>query len=130
MRVDSRIVREYSDIDFNFKKTSTGDLYKITGVNAVLQSVRNIILTNYQERPFQPYLASNTTSNLFENSHPAMEIELKSSVEEALRNNEPRVQNIKTVVSFENHTLSLELTLKIVNVANEVSLNIDLERLR
>lgn len=130
MRVDSRIVREYSDIDFNFKKTSTGDLYKITGVNAVLQSVRNIILTNYQERPLQPHLGSNTTSNLFENAHPAMDIELTSFITEALKNNEPRVELINTEVSFEDNTLSIFITIRIVNVANDVSLNIDLERLR
>ena len=130
MQVNSQVVRTYKDIDFNFTKTGTKDILVLTQENAVRQSLRNLILTNYQERPFQPYLGCNITRNLFENGHPALALELRNSIQETIENNEPRVNLINTKVALSDHKITVEIIVRIVNVPNEITVDIDLERLR
>ena len=49
----------YSDLDFNFAKTATNDVARKFDSNAIRQSLRNIVLTNFYERPFRPSLGVN-----------------------------------------------------------------------
>jgi phage baseplate assembly protein W len=60
--------RKFSDLDLNFiihpvKK----DINVYTDEMAVINALKNLILTNYYERPFQPDLGSNVRKLLFEN---------------------------------------------------------------
>ena len=49
--------RRYRDIDLNFGiNPVTNDIAKVEDVNAVKRSVRNLIQTNFYERPFHPEL--------------------------------------------------------------------------
>ena len=58
----------YSDIDLRFTANPiSGDVAKKYDVNAVKQSLRNLVLTQYYERPFQPNLGSPIYKLLFEN---------------------------------------------------------------
>jgi phage baseplate assembly protein W len=56
----------YSDFDGNFTKQSDGDVQKDTGVDAIFNSVSNIILTIQGERRMLPTFASNVKHLLFE----------------------------------------------------------------
>ena len=59
--------RIYSDIDLNFlAHPVTGDVSKKYDVDAVKQSLKTLILTNYYERPFQPKLGSPVYGMMFE----------------------------------------------------------------
>ena len=50
-----RNVRQYSDLDLFFgKKTSDNDINKVTDVQAVKRSIRNLVLLNHYEKPFHP----------------------------------------------------------------------------
>ena len=43
---------DYSDLDLDFiAHPTTGDVVKKTGVDAIKRSVRNLILTNFYDRP-------------------------------------------------------------------------------
>ena len=54
-----RNVRQYSDLDLFFgRKTSNNDISKITDVQAVKRSVRNLVLLNTYEKPFHPEISS------------------------------------------------------------------------
>ena len=44
----------YLDLDLSFQPKPSGDIYKKTDMQSVIQSVKNICLTNRFERPFQP----------------------------------------------------------------------------
>ncbi len=49
----SRNVRQHRDLDLFFsRKNGTNDITKITDVESVKRSVRNLILTNFYEKPF------------------------------------------------------------------------------
>ena len=51
----SRNVRQYKDLDLFFsRKNGTNDIEKITDIEAVKRSVRNLVLTNFYEKPFHP----------------------------------------------------------------------------
>lgn len=56
----------YSDYDGDFTKQSDGDVQRDTDVNAIFNSIRNIILTVQGERRMLPTFASNIAHLLFE----------------------------------------------------------------
>ena len=58
----------YSDIDFAFtKKPVVGDVALSYDAQAVIRSIRNLLLTRHYERPFNSELGSNLDTILFEN---------------------------------------------------------------
>ena len=63
-----RNVRQYSDLDLFFgRKTSNNDVSKITDIQAVKRSIRNLVLLNTYEKPFHPEISSGVRGMLFEN---------------------------------------------------------------
>ena len=47
--------RDFIDLNLDFaRNVVTNDIVKIDGVDAVKRSVRNLIQTNFYERPFHP----------------------------------------------------------------------------
>ena len=54
----TRNVRQYSDLDLFFgKKSSDSDISKITDIQAVKRSIRNLVLLNTYEKPFHPEIS-------------------------------------------------------------------------
>ena len=67
----SRNVRQYNDLDLFFsKKSGSNDVTQITDVEAVKRSIRNLVLTNFYEKPFHPEIGSGIRDMLFENMTP------------------------------------------------------------
>ena len=57
----------YSDISLSFSKhPATNDIGKITDVNDITNSMRNILTTRLGERPFMPDYGSKIFDSLFE----------------------------------------------------------------
>ena len=71
---------------------TTGDVMKKTGVDAIKRSIRNLILTNFYDRPFRSYIGSNAQKLLFENANPLTANFLKDAIQEVITNYEPRVK--------------------------------------
>ena len=56
-----KVSRLYTDFDLSFETNPiTSDLSKKTDVNAVKQSLKNIMMTNHYETPFDPTKGSNS----------------------------------------------------------------------
>ena len=53
------------DIDLSFSATPSGDVFKKTDAAAVKQAVKNLLLTNFSEKPFLPRFGGNLNSLLF-----------------------------------------------------------------
>ena len=67
----SRNVRQYSDLDLFFgKKTVGSDVNKVTDVQAVKRSLRNLINLNTFEKPFHPEISGGVRELLFEHMNP------------------------------------------------------------
>ena len=89
----TRQSRKFIDIDLNFTRHPvTNDIGTIEDVIAIKRSVRNLIQTNFYERPMHPELGCGIREMLFENYSPVISIYIKRKIEEVLINNEPRIR--------------------------------------
>ena len=70
----------------------TGDIAFLTDIEAVKRSVRNLINTNFYERPFHPEIGSNVRSVLFEPVSPPVANVLERHVKDVIDNFEPRAE--------------------------------------
>ena len=67
----TRNVRQWKDLDLFFgKKTVSKDINKVTDIQSVKRSIRNLVLLNYYEKPFHPEIAGGGRDMLFENMTP------------------------------------------------------------
>lgn len=131
MSLRSEIV--FSDIPVNLDVHPVSrDLLKITNNNSVIRSVRNLVLTKFYERPFQPRLASNVTGLLFENFDPITEENIRDQIEEVIVNYEPRAEllDIRVDARPEQNRFSVSIIFRVVNQTEPVEANIFLERVR
>lgn len=131
----SFIAREstYADLDLLFRPNpATGDINPIRDIEAVKKSVMNLVLTNFNERPFQPEIGSGVRGLLFE---PADELTMYS-IEDAIRmvilNFEPRVRILSIDSEFLDNENAYRMTLEFQVLSTEqvASTTLVLERLR
>lgn len=124
--------RTYKDIDLTFANKVSGDVFKKTDAASVKQSVKNILLTNKTERPFQPYFGGNLGSFLFSLSEEIDEDDIRDTIENAIYNFESRalVRDVKVNVKPDNHDVSVTVVFQVVSTSKIETLNISLTRLR
>ena len=123
----------YSDLDLDFfKHPTTGDVTRKTGVEAIKRSVRNLIFTNFYDRPFQSYIGSDIRALLFENADPFTAVRLKEAIEICLQNFESRisVQNVVVSEDIDNHGYNVRIEYVILNKELPVIQSVFLERIR
>lgn len=124
---------DYSDLDLDFiPHPTTGDILIKTGEDAIKRSVRNLILTNYYEKPFRPGIGSNAVKLLFDNANPLTATFLKDAIMEVIRNYEPRVEMINVYVQFDidNNGYNVEMQYVIINRNEPITTTLFLERIR
>ena len=123
----------YSDIDFTFlRKPVTNDVALSFDEMAVVRSIRNLLLTNHYERPFQPEIGSNINALLFEPITPVTSASLQTEIENMINNYEPRAQLKSVVVSAQPDKNAYEVTLEfyIENATLPTTVTVLLERNR
>ena len=123
----------FKDINLSLARHPiTGDIATLTNVEAVKRSVRNLINTNFYERPFHPEIGSNVRSVLFEPVSPVVAAVLERHVKDVIDNFEPRAELIDVVVSDNADANEYRVQIKffVVNSSDIVDMNIFLERLR
>lgn len=87
-----QISRSFSDISFNFTKNPiTNDIVILKNEESIKQSVKNLVLTEINERPFRPLVGTNTTSFLFELGPEVAANSLIEEIETILRKYESRI---------------------------------------
>ena len=85
--------RTYKDFAYSFfANPMSGDVGKKTGADAVKSAIVSILKTNHNERMFQPEFGSNIRALLFEQMNPITEQRIKTEVENAVKNHEPRAE--------------------------------------
>ena len=120
------------DIDLSFAKKPSGDVFKKTDAAAVKQAVKNLLLTNFSEKPFLPRFGGNLNSLLFALNTDIDDEDLEEQIINAIEIYEPRarVTNISSNVNDDQHQVKVTVTFRIVNTNETVTTNIDLTRLR
>lgn len=123
----------YSDLDLTFQRNPvTGDVSMSYDDNAVVRSVRNLMLTNFYERLFQPDLGSNIEASLFELATPATAASLENAITETITNFEPRVTltSVKVISMEDQNSFYVELQFFVGNNTTPSSVNLLLQRSR
>ena len=130
----SRNVRQYSDLDLFFgKKSSDSDVSKVTDIQAVKRSIRNLVLLNVYEKPFHPEIAGGVREMLFELMTPITAQIIAQQVENVINNFEPRAKlvGVRVQPDLDRNLYALTIEFYVVNAPTElVDMSVMLERLR
>jgi hypothetical protein len=129
----STLQNRYSDLDLTFTKHPVRkDIVLSIDEQAVIRSVRNLVLTNHYERPFHPEIGSNVRQMLFEPISPLTANYLQREIEDTIRNFEPRVslREVVVIVNEDYNAYSAIITFFINNRTEPTTINFVLQRLR
>jgi len=130
------------DIDLTFAAKFIGldsdgtnlraDVFKKTSAAAVKQAIRNLLLTNFTERPFMHRFGGNLTSMLFRLSTEIDDTNLEGDIARAVELFEPRAQviNITSVVSPDRHEVRVKVNFLVVATLEQDTVELNLTRLR
>lgn len=133
MSIETKTTRIYSDLDLDFSKHPvTKDVSRKTNDSAVIASVKNLLQTNYYERPFNPTFGGNITALLFEPVDPISASILQKEIEMTIENYEKRARIDQIIVDVdpENQRYLVNLRFYILNSTKPVTVNLYLNRLR
>ena len=122
----------YSDLDLSFAKKGSGDIFKKQHAAAVKQAVRNLLLTNYSEKPFMPDFGGDLTSMLFRLSTEIDDDNLEDDIIKAIETYEPRAEvlNVNTIISPDSNEVRATVIFRVISTQEETSVEINLTRLR
>lgn len=126
-------VRTYKDLDLNFRAHPvTKDVVKRTGNAAIIGALRNLILTNLYEKPFQPSFGSRVRGLLFEDVSFITANILQTEISNVIANFEPRVgvDAIRVQANPEQNRYDITIRFFINNLEAPVTINFFLEKVR
>ena len=129
----SRNVKQYRDLDLFFSRKSNKDVNKVTDIEAVKRSVRNLVLLNSYEKPFHPEIAGDVRGLLFENMTPLTSAVIARKIQDVIENFEPRARltGVNVVPDFDRNSYDVTIYFYVVNAPTElVEVTQLLERLR
>ena len=129
----TRNVKQYRDLDLFFSKKTNKDVNKVTDIEAVKRSVRNLVLLNSYEKPFHPEIAGDVRALLFENMTPLTSAVIARKVQDVIENFEPRARltGVNVTPDFDRNLYEVSVYFYVVNAPTElVEVDTLLERLR
>lgn len=131
--MSAKRTRTFVDIDPTFAiNRITNDVSVKIDERAISFAIKNLILTRYGERPFQPILGSPVSSLLFDLEGPNLEITLKEAILQTIINYEPRVEILGVYIKNMSNTNSLDVTInyRIKNTSEPRVVTVTLDRTR
>jgi phage baseplate assembly protein W len=130
----TRSNRQYTDLDLFFgKKSSDSDIQKVTDIQAVKRSIRNLVQLNTYEKPFHPEIAGGVREMLFENMSPVVSAMIARKIEDVIENFEPRARlvSVRSIPDLDRNAYEVMVEFYVVNTPTElVDISLMLERLR
>ena len=129
----TRNVKQYRDLDLFFSKKSNKDVNKVTDIQAVKRSVRNLVLLNSYEKPFHPEIAGDVRGLLFENMTPLTSAVIARKIQDVIENFEPRARliGVRALPNLDRNEYEVTIEFFVVNTPTElVDMTVFLEVLR
>jgi len=122
----------YSDIDLSFANKPSGDIFKKENAAAVKQSVKNLLMTNFSEKPFLPRYGGNLNSFLFSLNTEVDELALQEKIIETIEIYEPRasVRNVEVISNDNRNEVAVTVTFQVLSTNEILTTEISLTRLR
>ena len=124
--------KEYKDIDLSFAAKPNGEIFVKKEAAAVKQAVKNLILTDYFEKPFEPFYGGNIRALLFELADNEIEEETRENIIRAISAYEPRaiVREVSVSYQEERNSISIYIEFQVINTEEVVTFTTSLSRLR
>lgn len=123
----------YSDLFMDLNKHPvTNKLLRKVNVEAVKQSIRNIVLTDRGERLYNPEFGGNIQALLFENMTPQVFIHAEQYIRNTIEAFEPRAEIVDLYLAdtLDDHGVQVTIIFRIINIQEPIQLDIVLERVR
>jgi phage baseplate assembly protein W len=131
--VTTQATKDYKDLDLNFSiHPVRKDINKHVGPLAVINAIKNLILTNHYERPFQPDLGSNIRRLLFDNLDSIVANKIEQEISQTITNFEPRakVTKITAIPKYDDNAYEVEVEFFVINRTEPINIKFLLERIR
>ena len=125
--------RIYRDLNIDFTvHPSTGDLVVNKDVAAIKQAVKNIVLTNIGEKPFNDYFGCDLLKSLFEPLNYMTALEIQDNIKRSLDYFEPRIilDNVNVTPDEDNYGYRVDIFFRIRNINDQQQINFFLEKTR
>ena len=107
--------KSFRDFSLTFEKNAvTNDVLSLKNEAAIKESVKNIILYNFYEKPFNPMFGGNIIGLLFENASGTITSDLQRRVADTINIHEPRVAHLETKVKWEEDRNQLDVSIRYV----------------
>ena len=129
----TRNSRKFRDLDLDFDRNIvTNDVKVVEDVVAIKRSVRNLVQTNFYERPFHPELGCGVRELLFENFTPLTAVFIKRKIEEVLINYDPRINltNVAVDDDQDRNRLVVDIYFRIIGIEGPQVVSTFLQRIR
>lgn len=123
----------HSDLDLSLKlHPIRKDLNILKDDNAIKNAVKNLLISNAFERPFQPELGANLRGLLFEPADAITKIAIKQNILDVINNHEPRVKTLSIRINdlADQNTYRITVEFLIKEYDTQTSVEILLRRLR
>ena len=130
-RSEKYISRGFKDLAISFKDNpNTGDFGVVKNENAIKQSVRNLILTMFGERPFQDEIGSRVKMLLFEQWDPFSVDAMRSEIMNCLSRLEPRIKvtGVRLRDDSEINSVQVAIDYKIIGESEVQNVDFLLEK--
>jgi phage baseplate assembly protein W len=131
--ITTQVNKTYKDLDLNFTKHPVKkDVNKHTDATAVINSIKNLILTKHYERPFQPDIGSNVQNLLFENLDRITAATLEREITQVINTYEPRakISRLTATPDIYNNAYTLNMEFFILSRTEPITINFTLNRVR
>ena len=131
----SVVSRKKGWADLNLKLTLhpiRKDIIPLRDDEAIKNSVKNLILTNFFERPFQPQVGANLRGLLFEPADAITKYELSDGIKQVLIDYEPRIRVSRVAIEDQSDRNAYRITVsfQIIEIDLNTEVEIVLQRLR
>ena len=123
----------YSDFSDNFiKHPITNELIVLKNEDSVRQAFKNLILTNIDERPFNPFFGSNVNRSLFDPFGPFLVEDITRYINLAAKQFESRIQvlNVTITDQSDKNAIGINVVFSIINNPEPISLSLFVKRVR
>ena len=125
--------KAHRDLDLSLKiHPIRKDIIPLKDDAALKNAVRNLLITNFYERPFGDDKGANLRGLLFEPVGVITNIELRDNIRSVLRKYEPRIRvnNIDIIDIFDSNQYRIEVNFTIKQSNQNAMVEIVLRRLR
>ncbi len=125
--------KPWRDLDLSLKiHPIRKDIIPLKDDAAIKNAVKNLLVSNFFERPFQPTLGANLRGLLFEPADAITKLDLKQGIRRVLDTHEPRIKvlNIKVLDEPDNNSYRITVNFLIKEYDTAESVEIVLRRLR